>query len=492
MLNYLPQKQLKKRFPSERSSGKRERVIPKFRGGPVQGQKKGPSKSMIRLKLLEKYFDQLLKCDPQIIQSTELAQFFLPAAHDLQPEFAKNSIVIMPSEDINEDQKSSGTGNVSQPFVTETYRCVAAYETKDTKNRPFKVSLDEKLDVLIKDKAGWWLVENNNKCMAWFPAPYLEKCEDEDSEEDGGSETPEEGVLYCAVRNFSSTKADEASLSIGSVVEVLQKSDNGWWLIRYKGKVGYAPSMYLKPYSNPKMRLVTMQNEMRSSTLNLSQLQAPGASLAPPGPGIKPSRSCGNLPQLQVPGSSLAPPQSGPGMKPSRSYSNLLLPEDRQPSNLGVREQQRVRRQRSLSLEQVEEPRPRRHSAQPTIRVERPPEEESGLGDQQCSSEWDSDEISEFSFSDESSGPEQFSISMPESSWRGRRALTPQPNVAPNDRLAPSKSETDLFKGPAIPKVPPRPGTQEILTRCSTITRKAAQSPTKNQLTLEAGIIQSR
>ena len=45
-------------------------------------------------------------------------------------------------------------GGITHPFVTETYRCVAAYETKDTKNRPFKVAVDEKLDVLIKDPAG--------------------------------------------------------------------------------------------------------------------------------------------------------------------------------------------------------------------------------------------------------------------------------------------------------------------------------------------------
>lgn len=39
-------------------------------------------------------------------------------------------------------------------------------------------------------------------------------------------------MLYHAVKNFKATKADEASVSIGAVVEVLQKSDNGWWLIR--------------------------------------------------------------------------------------------------------------------------------------------------------------------------------------------------------------------------------------------------------------------
>lgn len=63
--------------------------------------------------------------------------------------------MIVPSKD---DIMSFGgretSGNVTQPFVTETYRCVAPYETKDTKNKPFKAAMNETLDVLIKDKAG--------------------------------------------------------------------------------------------------------------------------------------------------------------------------------------------------------------------------------------------------------------------------------------------------------------------------------------------------
>ena len=53
----------------------------------------------------------------------------------------------------NQD-RSHRVGNVTQPLVTETYRCFASYETKDTKNMPFKVAVDEKVDVLIKDKSG--------------------------------------------------------------------------------------------------------------------------------------------------------------------------------------------------------------------------------------------------------------------------------------------------------------------------------------------------
>lgn len=40
-------------------------------------------------------------------------------------------------------------------------------------------------------------------------------------------------MLYTAVKSYKATKDDEITVAIGAVVEVLQKSDNGWWLVRY-------------------------------------------------------------------------------------------------------------------------------------------------------------------------------------------------------------------------------------------------------------------
>lgn len=40
-------------------------------------------------------------------------------------------------------------------------------------------------------------------------------------------------MLYVVVKSYKATKGDEATVAIGAVVEVLQKSENGWWLIRY-------------------------------------------------------------------------------------------------------------------------------------------------------------------------------------------------------------------------------------------------------------------
>lgn len=63
-------------------------------------------------------------------------------------------MIMPPQDEVRSEVGHGNAGNVTQPFVTETYRCVAPYETKDTKNKPFKVAKDEKVDVLIKDKAG--------------------------------------------------------------------------------------------------------------------------------------------------------------------------------------------------------------------------------------------------------------------------------------------------------------------------------------------------
>lgn len=63
--------------------------------------------------------------------------------------------MVMPSEEsLGRSTIPKSDAGVTQPFVTQMYHCIAPYETKDTKNRPFKVEVGEALDVLIKDKAG--------------------------------------------------------------------------------------------------------------------------------------------------------------------------------------------------------------------------------------------------------------------------------------------------------------------------------------------------
>lgn len=55
-----------------------------------RGKKKSLSGSLVRLKFLQKYCNELLSCDPRVSQSADLIKFFHPKAQDLQPEFSRN------------------------------------------------------------------------------------------------------------------------------------------------------------------------------------------------------------------------------------------------------------------------------------------------------------------------------------------------------------------------------------------------------------------
>lgn len=448
-------KQLKKMFPTDKLK-KSDRVIPKF---PDKKEKSNPhvksaARSLVRLKCLQKYCDDLLSCDPRVCQCTDLIQFFHPTQQDLQPDFTKNSVMVMPSED---EKNTLNSGNVTKPFVTETYCCVAAYETKDTKNKPFKVAPEEKVDVLIKDKGGWWLVENEAKQMAWFPAPYLEKLDDS-GDEDELDGSIQRGERYTAIKNYAATKSDEISVSMGAVVEVLQESDNGWWLIRYKEKAGYIPSSYLRPYNYPHIRMTP-------------------SHLEPP-----------NSPRLQIPSM---------GQQFSRSQENLLAMPSSRPSSPRLLKPESKQMSRSLNVLNAHSPTQsivvpnytRNHSngsrhdhELPTITVQMDDDEEEDVLSRSLGnySQRSFDSSSDFSLSDSvsSCGGSFLNLSVTEDLHHPSRSpQSPKStHLSPTHggRLMPSISDPNLYKSPASPKVPPRPKPQQIMTRCTTVTRKNA------------------
>ncbi|XP_068102820.1 NADPH oxidase organizer 1-like isoform X2 [Hyperolius riggenbachi] len=264
-------KQLARKFPLESGLvNKSERILPILRDVPLWFRTRFSSRYMERLRLVQAYSQELLQTDSKISQCEDIIQYFSPNSQDLTPSFPENSLVILPSES---DQKQEVTiprsdQPTSQPILSEPYLCIDAYETKDTKNRPFKVKKNEQIDVIIKDSTGWWLVENEEKCLAWFPAPYLVKPIS--AENNSKKKSFHKGSFYYAHKAFEAQNVDEIALKIGVVVEVIEKSDDGWWLICYNGRFGYTPAMFLKPYKNPHQNLqVTHNLERFGSTPNL-------------------------------------------------------------------------------------------------------------------------------------------------------------------------------------------------------------------------------
>ena len=54
--------------------------------------------------------------------------------------------------------------------------------------------------------------------------------------------------------NYEAEEDDEISFKRGTVVEVLQKSLDGWWMVKINKQVGLAPATFLKKeVENPEL-----------------------------------------------------------------------------------------------------------------------------------------------------------------------------------------------------------------------------------------------
>lgn len=276
-------------------------------------------------------------------------------------------------------------------------------------------------------------------------------------------------------------------MPIGSVVEVLRESDNGWWLIRYpnpyclhcnreyeehilvsKGccspmslqclqfisktycllfiilfsfndKVGYIPSMYLQPYNNPRGGLYSLHRKLPGSSLNLATSRGPQASHLP-------SINKENSPQLVSAGFSRGLP---------------------------------CRLHKALSLDVLSE----------TL-LQTQKEREASTSDGRTNSM--TKRSSECSFSGLSSSSESSSSLKEEVEHQRHQSDVSEsgsssPDLSLSDRHSSSTgsfSSKDSETASVAPRVPPRPKTEEILTRCTTMTRKAALA-TKTRLPIQ-------
>lgn len=205
-------------------------------------------------------------------------------------------------------------------------------------------------------------------------------------------------------------------------------------VFRFNGKAGYIPSMYLQPYNNPHMGLHSLR-KLSSSTVDLN-LAASGESQASyPASGSHRSSeySVGSSRDSGVPGS----------LQKARSMDVL-----------------------SDALSQTE-----RYTT-------------SEAFNHRISSKSSS---SSFSSDSESSSPgPRYDQSSASGSERSSPYLSFSDSVSEI-----SESSKGSESAPVAPRVPPRPRTEEILTRCTTMTRKAALA-TKSRLHMQPESVHSR
>ena len=58
-------------------------------------------------------------------------------------------------------------------------------------------------------------------------------------------DSPLDVLHYVTIEKYTAEEEDEISFPKGVTVDVLQKSLDGWWLIKYNGKAALAPATFL-------------------------------------------------------------------------------------------------------------------------------------------------------------------------------------------------------------------------------------------------------
>ncbi|XP_004373446.1 NADPH oxidase organizer 1 [Trichechus manatus latirostris] len=236
---------LQETFPIEAGLLRRsDRILPTLPDVPPLARGARTGRGLARLRLLEAYAGTLLTAVEHVSRSPALTGFFAPQPLDLEPTLPPGSLVILP---VPEEPLPGPVGRLDiRSLEAQSLHCLQPYRTQDTRGRPFHVRAQEPLDVLLRHASGWWLVENEDKQMAWFPAPYLEEVAPGQVQE-GDPPRGSSGAQFCASRAYKGCSADELSVPAGARVRVLETSDRGWWLCRYGSRAGLLPAVLLRP-----------------------------------------------------------------------------------------------------------------------------------------------------------------------------------------------------------------------------------------------------
>ncbi|XP_035674150.1 neutrophil cytosolic factor 1-like [Branchiostoma floridae] len=293
-------KQLKEMFPVEAGQFRgEERVLPKFPNKPSSpglGRKFSVGRFACVQKDLQEYCQDLLRLDSKIVLSPLFQGFFAPSDDDLRSsqnsEKRQKTVMIIPTEAAEPEQPRSPCDvEISAPlFDLDSYRAVADY--KAVSKGELSLTAGEVCDVIHTTLSGWWLVENASCERGWVPASHLEADtpsptpkpgtqsvgspatqpgHETGSMSESGGEAPIQ--RYVTTRPYTATEDDELSFCVGAVLQVLQRTDDGWWQARYSGQDGFVPAMFLRPYNTPYVHMVAATSKLSMVNLLTAEKQ---------------------------------------------------------------------------------------------------------------------------------------------------------------------------------------------------------------------------
>jgi len=120
-------------------------------------------------------------------------------------------------------------------------RLLALYDftpAPETKGRLGFKEGDVLLLVNMKSRSGWWTAELNGK-TGKIPCNYVEQLD------------PSRAFKARVIKNFDFQQPGDMSIQRGSIVTILKKQENGWYLGEKGSKTGFFPSTCVERISTP-------------------------------------------------------------------------------------------------------------------------------------------------------------------------------------------------------------------------------------------------
>ncbi|KAL9983258.1 hypothetical protein ACROYT_G005404 [Oculina patagonica] len=227
------QTKLLEEFPDE--SGVKDpskRILPFLPGKIIFGRSHVRDVALRRKEPISEYCKDLISLPPKISTCDIVVKFFEPQSEDID---------LPPKEKDKKKKEKDSADHITGPVLLEQYVAIADYK-KQNRNEVNMVAGDI-VEVIDKNENGWWFV-NVDEEQGWVPAAYLEN---EDGDTDEFKNQPlQSGERLITTTNYKAELDDEISFEVGVLVTVLEKNFDGWWLIRYQNREGWAPAMYLK------------------------------------------------------------------------------------------------------------------------------------------------------------------------------------------------------------------------------------------------------
>jgi len=190
-----------------------------------------------RQKFMNQFCHELINAPDNISKSKVVMDFCRSRASDVHSH----------GKATKKDGKSPKTEDnnveISAPMMFEQYVVTADYQKKNKNDISLKAG--DIIDVIERNDYGWWLVDREGE-LGWAPASHLEPT-------DNGSEittskvfAPGKEEIYMSLESYQAKADDELTFDADVMLKVVEKTLDGWWLVRYQGEEGWAPAMLLK------------------------------------------------------------------------------------------------------------------------------------------------------------------------------------------------------------------------------------------------------